>query len=125
MSANQGMANTADREIVITRVVNTPRELVWEAMTNPRHGNAYFFAASQSQRNPLIPASRDAARTPVLAISSNSGCAEKPSSAIKIAMVKPMPPSRETPAIWLKQVSAGSCPMSSFIVSCAPFENQN
>ena len=37
MSANQGMASTADREIVITRVVNAPRELVWEAMTNPQH----------------------------------------------------------------------------------------
>jgi uncharacterized protein YndB with AHSA1/START domain len=27
----------ADREIVITRIVDAPRELVWEAMTNPRH----------------------------------------------------------------------------------------
>jgi uncharacterized protein YndB with AHSA1/START domain len=26
-----------DREIFITRTVNAPRELVWEAMTNPRH----------------------------------------------------------------------------------------
>jgi uncharacterized protein YndB with AHSA1/START domain len=26
-----------DREIVITRVLNAPRELVWEAMTDPRH----------------------------------------------------------------------------------------
>lgn len=37
MSANQGMASTTDREIVITRIVNAPRELVWEAMTNPQH----------------------------------------------------------------------------------------
>ncbi|MEI9959830.1 MAG: SRPBCC domain-containing protein [Limisphaerales bacterium] len=29
--------NTADREIVITREFNVPRELVWEAMTNPKH----------------------------------------------------------------------------------------
>lgn len=28
---------TADREIVITRVVDAPRELVWEAWTNPKH----------------------------------------------------------------------------------------
>ena len=27
---------TDDREIVITRVVEAPRELVWEAMTDPR-----------------------------------------------------------------------------------------
>lgn len=30
-------AATADREIVITRVVAAPRELVWDAMTNPEH----------------------------------------------------------------------------------------
>jgi uncharacterized protein YndB with AHSA1/START domain len=29
--------NTADREIVISRVVDAPRELVWEAMTMPEH----------------------------------------------------------------------------------------
>jgi uncharacterized protein YndB with AHSA1/START domain len=29
--------NTTDREIVISRVVAAPRELVWEAMTNPQH----------------------------------------------------------------------------------------
>ena len=28
---------TSDREIVITRDFNAPRELVWEAMTNPKH----------------------------------------------------------------------------------------
>src|SRR5260221_1130217 len=28
---------TSDREIVITREFNAPRELVWEAMTNPKH----------------------------------------------------------------------------------------
>ena len=27
---------TSDREIVITRVINAPRELVWEAMTDPK-----------------------------------------------------------------------------------------
>ena len=29
--------NTADREIVITRTFDAPRELVWEAWTNPKH----------------------------------------------------------------------------------------
>jgi len=29
--------STADREIVITRIFDAPRELVWEAMTNPKH----------------------------------------------------------------------------------------
>ena len=29
--------NTSDREIVITRVVHAPRELVWQAWTDPRH----------------------------------------------------------------------------------------
>ena len=29
--------NTTEREIVITREFNAPRELVWEAMTNPKH----------------------------------------------------------------------------------------
>ena len=29
--------NTAGREMVITRIVDAPRELVWEAMTNPKH----------------------------------------------------------------------------------------
>lgn len=28
---------TADREIVISRTVDAPRDLVWEAMTNPKH----------------------------------------------------------------------------------------
>ena len=30
-------ASTADREIVISRVFEAPRELVWEAWTNPKH----------------------------------------------------------------------------------------
>ena len=30
-------ASDADREIVITRLLDAPRELVWEAFTNPRH----------------------------------------------------------------------------------------
>lgn len=30
-------ADTADREIVVTRVLNAPRELVWRAMTDPKH----------------------------------------------------------------------------------------
>ena len=28
---------TTDREIVITRVLDAPRELAWQAMTDPRH----------------------------------------------------------------------------------------
>lgn len=31
------MADTADREMVITRIFDAPRELVWEAVTNPLH----------------------------------------------------------------------------------------
>ena len=30
-------SNTSDREIVISRVVNAPRDLVWQAWTDPRH----------------------------------------------------------------------------------------
>jgi len=36
-STNNAAASTADREIVITRTFDAPRELVWEAMTNPEH----------------------------------------------------------------------------------------
>lgn len=34
---NKEVANTADREIVISRDLDFPRDLVWEAFTNPRH----------------------------------------------------------------------------------------
>lgn len=34
---NNPAAVPADREIIISRVVNAPRELVWEAMTDPLH----------------------------------------------------------------------------------------
>jgi uncharacterized protein YndB with AHSA1/START domain len=38
MSTKQSsQQNADDREIVITRDFNAPRELVWEAMTNPKH----------------------------------------------------------------------------------------
>jgi uncharacterized protein YndB with AHSA1/START domain len=36
-SKNNPPEETADREIVISRDFNAPRELVWEAMTNPKH----------------------------------------------------------------------------------------
>jgi uncharacterized protein YndB with AHSA1/START domain len=36
-SKNNPAENTADREIVIAREFDAPRELVWEAMTNPKH----------------------------------------------------------------------------------------
>jgi len=29
--------NIADREVIITRILNAPREVVWEAWTNPKH----------------------------------------------------------------------------------------
>jgi uncharacterized protein YndB with AHSA1/START domain len=29
--------NLADRELIVTRTINAPRELVWEAWTNPKH----------------------------------------------------------------------------------------
>lgn len=34
---NNAATNTADREIVITRTFDAPRELVWEAWTEPGH----------------------------------------------------------------------------------------
>jgi uncharacterized protein YndB with AHSA1/START domain len=34
---NNPAEKTADREIFITREFSAPRELVWEAMTNPKH----------------------------------------------------------------------------------------
>lgn len=36
-SANRPATATSDREIVITRVFDAPRELVFEAWTNPKH----------------------------------------------------------------------------------------
>jgi uncharacterized protein YndB with AHSA1/START domain len=36
-SKNNPPDETADREIIITREFSAPRELVWEAMTNPKH----------------------------------------------------------------------------------------
>jgi uncharacterized protein YndB with AHSA1/START domain len=36
-SKNNPAENMSDREILITREFNAPRELVWEAMTNPKH----------------------------------------------------------------------------------------
>jgi len=34
---DQLVANTTDREIIVSREVDAPRELVWEAWTNPKH----------------------------------------------------------------------------------------
>ena len=36
-STGTSTAATADREIIITRVLDAPRELVWKAWTDPRH----------------------------------------------------------------------------------------
>ncbi len=33
----QNVSASADREIVISRVLSAPQELVWEAMTDPKH----------------------------------------------------------------------------------------
>jgi uncharacterized protein YndB with AHSA1/START domain len=33
---------TADREIVQTRLLNAPRELVWKAWTDPKHANVWW-----------------------------------------------------------------------------------
>jgi uncharacterized protein YndB with AHSA1/START domain len=37
MIATHGTTNPSDREIVITRVLNATRELVWQAWTDPQH----------------------------------------------------------------------------------------
>jgi uncharacterized protein YndB with AHSA1/START domain len=34
--------DTSDREIIITRVFDAPRELVWEAWTNPQHVSKWW-----------------------------------------------------------------------------------
>lgn len=36
-TAHQPSDNIADREIIITRVLHAPRELVWQAWTDPKH----------------------------------------------------------------------------------------
>ena len=41
-NANQANSNTADREIVITRIFNAPRELVYEVWTKPEHVNKWW-----------------------------------------------------------------------------------
>lgn len=37
MSKAESAAGTADREIVVTRLLSAPRELVWEVWTRPEH----------------------------------------------------------------------------------------
>jgi uncharacterized protein YndB with AHSA1/START domain len=34
--------NIADREVVISRVLDAPRELVWEVWTNPKHADKWW-----------------------------------------------------------------------------------
>ena len=51
----------------------------------------FFPAARYSQRKPEIPASIEAKRIPVFVISRSWSCKEKPSYAMNIDMVKPMP----------------------------------
>src|ERR1700691_3503012 len=38
----QDSTNSADRQIVISRVFDAPRELVWEAWTNPQHVSQWW-----------------------------------------------------------------------------------
>jgi uncharacterized protein YndB with AHSA1/START domain len=33
---------TADREVIVSRVLNVPRELVWEAWTQPKHADKWW-----------------------------------------------------------------------------------
>ncbi len=37
MQERKTNADTSDREIIITRLIDAPRELVWDAMTKPEH----------------------------------------------------------------------------------------
>ncbi|CAN5327540.1 SRPBCC family protein [soil metagenome] len=37
MEANKKSNSTADRELFVSRLLNAPRELVWEVWTNPEH----------------------------------------------------------------------------------------
>ena len=37
MQQNHTIADSRDRELIITRLLNAPRELVWEVWTNPDH----------------------------------------------------------------------------------------
>jgi uncharacterized protein YndB with AHSA1/START domain len=41
-NANNPAESPADRQIVISRVFDAPRELVWEAWTNPRHVSQWW-----------------------------------------------------------------------------------
>lgn len=37
MTTKNETSNTADRELIITRLINASRELVWKAWTDPKH----------------------------------------------------------------------------------------
>ncbi|MDQ3015913.1 MAG: SRPBCC domain-containing protein, partial [Bacteroidota bacterium] len=37
MEKQNDVITAADNELIISRLINAPRELVWEAWTNPRH----------------------------------------------------------------------------------------
>lgn len=48
--ANRNATNTADREIVVSRIIDAPRELVWKAWIDPEHiaqmvGPAWLYCA--------------------------------------------------------------------------------
>ena len=42
MSQNKAAESTSDREIMITRVFNAPRERVWDAWTDSRHISSWW-----------------------------------------------------------------------------------
>lgn len=42
MDATTNNSATAEREVVISRLINAPRELVWQAMTEPEHQNKWW-----------------------------------------------------------------------------------
>ena len=42
MTSQTSRSSTADREIVTTRLIDAPRELVYEAWTNPEHVGHWF-----------------------------------------------------------------------------------
>ena len=62
----------------------------------------------------MIPARAEASRIPVLAINNSGLSSSNPSSAMKIAIVKPIPARNETPAICENVVPVGSRANPSF-----------
>ena len=64
-------------------------------------------AVQYNHTKPEIPATAEAIKTPVFAINKSSGEWAKPSSAMNIDIVKPIPPIRAAPTMCLKFRPAG------------------